>query len=381
MQVTDDGGAAVRLGGRPLVWHQLQAALALGCERIVCLAQSPGSVLAGLQHAAEGRDAKFHAIAHCRALSGLVSVADTLFVFAPGVLPDREWLVHTLGARAGIAVLPADGAVERGFERIDRERAWGGVLVTRGDAVEVLASLPPDSDPIAGLLRVALQRGGRCVEIPPPWLDDGRWALLTDGALARRVEESWQARHVPAPALARPGEALAHRLARALLPRVADQAMFAPGLAIGGTALAVAGGGAGFAGYTPGGLAALTIGTLLALAGERLGRFARAGSGDAAPTRLAAGRDALFDLALIGVAASPEQFAGWTVPFVATVLVAAIRLAREDEAPPAIRPLGDRALVFGLLAAAAAAGGFAPAAATIGLLALAGRLFSRPGRG
>lgn len=375
MQLTDDGGAAVRLSGRPLAWHQLQAALALGCERIVCLAESPGPVLAGLQRAAEGRDAKFHAIAHCRALSGLVSAADTLFVFASGVLPDRAWLVQALGARAGIAVLPAAGAVERGFERIDRERAWGGVLATRGDAVEVLAALPPDSDPIAGLLRVALQRGGRCVEIPQTWLDDGRWALVSDDALARRVEESWQARHVPAPALARPGEALAHRLARALLPRVADQAKFAPALAVGGTALAVAGGGAGFAGYTLGGLAALTLGTLLALTGERLGRFARAGSGEAAPTRVVAVRDALFDLALIAVAASPEQFAGWTAPFVAAVLVAAIRLAREDEAPPAIRPFGDRALVFGLLAAAAAAGVFAPAAAGTGLLALAGRLF------
>ncbi|ANY20719.1 hypothetical protein A6F68_02219 [Tsuneonella dongtanensis] len=375
MAITDEGGEPVKLGGRPIAWHQLQAALALGCERIVCLAEGPGATLGALQREAEGRDARFSAVSHARALSGLISAADTLFVFAPGILPDREWLNQALGARAGIASLPAEGAVERGFERIDRDRAWGGVLATRGDAVEALTLLPPDADPIAGLLRIALQRGGRCVEVPERWLDEGRWALLGDSGAAQRMEMAWQSRHVPTPAIDRPGEMLAHFLARSVLPRTADRPAVAPSIAIGGATLAVAGGIAGYLGMTVGGLAALAFGTLASEVGERLGRFARAGAGKEPRRRYIELRDAALDLSLVAVAASPQEFAGWHAPFVALVLVGAIRLAREEGAQKPIRPLGDRILVFSVLFLAAVGQGFVPAMAAVGLAALAARIF------
>lgn len=376
MAMTDDGGEPVRLGGRPVAWHQLQAALGLGCERIVCMADAPGPALAALQREAEARDAKFSAIAHSRALSGLVSAADTLFVFAPGVLPDREWLAQALGARAGIAALPANGAVERGFERIDRDRAWGGVLSTRGDAVEALALLPIDADPIAGLLRVALQRGGRCVDVPESWLDDGRWALLGDDAAARRLEEGWQARNVPAPALDRPGEALAHRIARWILPRAAERPALSPALSIVGLTLSIGGGIAGYFGIIAGGLAGIAIAALIGDVGERLGRFERAGAGDPPRSRrMIEIRDALLDAALVGTAASPQEFAGWPAPFTALVLIAAIRLAREEDAQRPLVPFGDRILVLAVVTAAAVAGGFVPGMAAIALVALAIRLF------
>lgn len=375
MEMTDDGRAPVRLGGRPIAWHQLQAALALGCERIVCLADAPGPSLAALQREAEARDVRFSAISHSRAVSGLVSSADTLFVFSPGILPDKEWLTQTLGARAGIACLPADDAVERGFERIDRDRAWGGVLATRGDAVEALALLPPDADPIAGLLRVALQRGGRCVEIPEHWLDEGRWALLGDSAAAGRVEAGWQERHVPPPGLDNPGMSLAHLIARLVLPRIADRPAAAPAIAYGGAMLAILGGGLGYLGMTVGGLATLTVGALATEVGQRLVRFIRAGAGDVPRKRLADVRDGILDLSLVAVSASPQEYSGWQGPFIALVLIAAIRLASDASAPRPVRPFGDRVPVLALLVVAAAAGGFIPAMAAIALVALALRIF------
>ena len=43
----------LRLGGRSIAHHQLATALALGCERVICLADGlPGEVIV-LQHAAE----------------------------------------------------------------------------------------------------------------------------------------------------------------------------------------------------------------------------------------------------------------------------------------------------------------------------------------
>lgn len=375
--MTGEGVPPVRLGGRTVTWHQVQAALALGCERIVCLADMPGAELAGLQREVEGRGARFSAIASPRALSGLVSAADTLFAFAPGILPDREWLTQALGARAGVAALPADRAVERGFERIDRDRGWAGVLSTRGDAVETLGSLPPDADPISGLLRIALQRGARCVDVPDRWLDDGRWALLADAGAARRIESGWQERHVPAPSLDRPAEAVAHYAARGLLSRVAGQPRAPTAVAICGALLALAGGATGYLGSTLGGLALLALGAFTLQVGDRLARLVRAGSGQASELgrKSTAARDAFVDLSLVAVAASPLEFSGWTGPFAAMMSVAAIRLAREDGVPRPIRPFGDRTLIVALFLIATVGGMFVPGMAAFSVAALTARIF------
>lgn len=375
--ITGEGSAPVRLGGRSIAWHQVQAALALGCERIVCLTEAPGAELAALQRDVEDRGARFSAIANSRALSGLVSAADTLFAFSPGVFPDREWLTQAIGARAGVASFSAETAVEQGFERIDRERAWAGVLSTRGDAVEALGILPPDADPISGLLRVALQRGARCVDVPDRWLDEGRWALLGDGAAAKRIETVWQARHVPTPALDRPGEAAAHHAARGLLGLLAGRSRAPMAVSVGGAMLALAGGASGYLGSTAGGLALLLLGAFTLQVGDRLGRLALAGSAQAEMprNRWATARDALVDLALVAIAASPFEFSGWTAPYAALTTVAAIRLARESDTPRPVRPFGDRIVALAIILIAAVGGGFVPGMAAFSVLALAARIF------
>lgn len=375
ISMAGDGAGDVRLAGQPIAWHQLQAAIALACERILCLADRPGPDLALLQHEAERRGASFHAIAHHRALSGLVRAADTLVVFAPGVLPDRDWLAQTFGARAGVAVLPADGAVERGFERIDRERAWAGVLATRGDAVEALGSLAPDADPIAGLLRVALQRGAGGVAVPDKWLDDDRWALVASPAAAERYQADWYRRHLPPPSLDRPGATMAHTLARHLAGRVSNAASTTRGLAAAGVIVAAFSAAAGYLGHTAAGLIGLALASgTLAVAGG-LNRLSRAGTGEVARAWPGEARRGLLDVALLAVAVSPSAFGGWTTAFAALVLIAAIRLANEPGAPRVMRPLSDRTAVFLLLAVAAAAGVFAQATALAAVLALAARLF------
>jgi hypothetical protein len=375
ISMTADAAANVRLAGHSVAWHQIQAAMSLACERIICLADRPGPELAAVQREAERRGATFHAVAHHRALSGLVRAADTLLVFAPGVLPNREWLAQAFGARAGVAVLPAEGAVEQGFERIDRDRAWAGVFATRGDAVEALGVLAPDADPVAGLLRIALQRGAVAIEVPEKWLGDGRWALVATSAAAEQYQAAWYERHAPTPKFDRPGAALAHRAARMLVGRTAKPEGVTTGLAAGGILASVAGAAAGYLGHTAGAAALLLAASGLFAVGAALGRLSRAGTGERPRHWLGEARDILLDLSLIAIASSPGAFEGWSTAFAAMVLVAVIRLAGEPEAPRAFRPFSDRSLVFALVTVGALAGFFAQTIAMVVALGLALRLF------
>jgi hypothetical protein len=376
-----DSAAEVRLAGHSIAWHQLQSALALGCGRVICLADAPGPALAALQRQTERQGASFHAVAHHRALLGLVAAADTLVVFAPGVLPDPEWLAKTIGTRAGIAVLRAEDAVEFGFERIDRDRAWAGVLATHGDAVEALAALPPDADAIAGLLRVALQRGSPAVAVPDGWLDDERWALLHTPAASHRYERAWYARHVPPPAPTQLGRALAYRWARALIERGDNARRSAPWLVAGGVLVALGSAVAGYAGHTFPALAGLTLASLAMGTGAAAARLLRAGSGEKPRPWQADARRALVDLSLAAVGAGTEALTQWNSAYVALVLVAMVRLADDPEAPAIVRPLADRTLVLILMALISAVGWFVQGAAVISLLGLAILIFWPRGRG
>lgn len=376
ISMTELPATDVRVAGHPLAWHQLQAALDLSCERVIVLADAPGPALAIVQREAERRGATFHAVAGHRPLSGLVSAADTLVVFAPGVLPDRDWLVQAFGARAGIATLPADSAIEQGFERIDRERAWAGVLATRGDAVEALAGLAPDADPIGGLLRVSLQRAGGTLAVPDKWIDDGRWAMVTSEGAAQRYQDDWYARHVPAPSLSRPGAALAYKLARRLLDRLGDAQRSSIMLAGSGSVMAVGGALAGYLGWTAAGLGALTIGSMLLSSGSALARLAGAGSPAVERPWMSHARRALLDLSLVAIASSPAAFENWWTAFAALMLVGAIRLSLEEGAPRLLRPMSDRPFVFLVLTMVAAVGVLPGGLAILALIALAVRIFA-----
>lgn len=364
-----------------MVWHQLQAALALACERIVCLAEAPFADMATLQREAERRGAQFSAVSGIRQVGGTVAAADTLIAFAPGVLPDSEWLNSALGSRAGIVTLPADGAVERGFERIDRERAWGGVLATRGDAVEALSALPPDADAVSGLLRIALQRGAHAIGVPERWLDEDRWTIVADTEGARRFEEGWYDRHVAQPVPGRPGEWFAHRLARRMVGRLAGTPTLPTIVKAASVALAVLSAIGGYFGHTAAALGGIAVAAFADALGKSLDAHAGAGrptDRKVWPERL---RESVLDAALVAVTLSPVEFGQWHPPFAMAVLIAVVRLARESAVPPPARPIGDRTFVAALLCIGAIAGMTAGTAAIVALAGLAVRLFWPAPRG
>lgn len=299
------------VAGRSVIQHQLDCALALGCERIACQAIGLPNELLEMQHLAEGAGAQFQVISGSRALSGMVRATDELLVFADGLLPDRVLAEKLLGDRPAVMVLPADEGIAAGFERIDREYAWAGLYMVRGPAVERLADLPPDADPIAGLLRIALQAGTRIVSMPPGILAGREWGLAQSEEDAAEFEQVWLDRYVRPASFAAPSLAIADRAATWLMRR-SDARKFGSNAIL--TGAAVLGAIAGLAGWfwqPIFGIVLLAL-TYLALriggalrSIERLGRAVGQGSG-----RIISWLGAALDVLLIGLAGLTSSGSG-----------------------------------------------------------------------
>ncbi|WP_206678135.1 hypothetical protein, partial [Salmonella enterica] len=82
-------------------------------------------------------------------------------------------------------------AVAEEFERIDADRAWAGILRTRGDRVARLAEMPPASDAASALLRIALQGGDPVVMLPADTIAGGRWRRRVDAVPDAAAERRW----------------------------------------------------------------------------------------------------------------------------------------------------------------------------------------------
>jgi hypothetical protein len=181
--------AELRIGGRSVARHQLELALAWQCERVVCVAAALSPELVQLQHLAEGRGARFHVITGPRALAGLVSAADEIFVLSDGLFAS-EPAIAVLEAGQGVVVQPIESGLAAGFERIDLNSASGGAMRVPGRLVAQLAELPPDCDAVAALQRLALQAGVARRQLPT--IVEGQfWTLVRADAEAHAIEPRW----------------------------------------------------------------------------------------------------------------------------------------------------------------------------------------------
>lgn len=236
-----DPRAWCTLGGRPIIEWQLDLARDLGCERIICLADRPSPQLDHFRERVEAYGLEFQAIGGPRQLAGLVTADQDLVVIGGGVILDREAQRGVLNERRGVTVVPAEAGIAAGFERVDANHAWGGLLVARGRIAEGLAEMPPDSDTVSLLLRLALQAGTPLVKMPPQWLADGTLMLATNVGQIERREAALLDRSTNNISWFGPFDATAHRLARRLAPgALARGPIMATGLSLGLIAGAVA---------------------------------------------------------------------------------------------------------------------------------------------
>ena len=208
----------LRLGGRSIAHHQLATALALGCDRVICLADGlPGEVIA-LQHAAERAGASFQVTGDGRAVAQLVKPDDELLVFSDGLVAAPEAVRTLLGGRSGVVVQPVESGLAAGYERIDLNHAGGGVMRLSGRLAAGLADLPGEWNPVSALLRIAVQSSLRQVVLPQALIDNGRWALVRSDGEAHRLEPHWLRQHTAKRDGNGPGRWLAARLVERLGP-------------------------------------------------------------------------------------------------------------------------------------------------------------------
>lgn len=377
LEPTETGSqrAFLTIGGRTLIEWQADLALRLGCERIICLADGAVPELIELQRDIEGRGHQFQLVRGPLQLVGLVSADQELVVLADGAVIDPELAEEIAGSSRGVAALPADQGIAAGFERIDADRAWAGLLVTRANIVERLADLPPDADTVSLLLRLALQSGTQVVLVDKQRLSSGELILATsDIALAKRETALLDRAAVSAPWTA-PGLAIANRLARRLSPGA-----MVKGPLIGWVIAALAGMGAIGLAYSDYTFSALVLAAIAGFSLAVSASFKMLSSrlrGLIGKKRYALWNSALIDILLIAVLMLPT-----TPPmvmrrlFLPLILLGLLRLATRHLSPRFAALFSDRVLLALLLAPPAWFGILPQAMAALSLLILASLLLA-----
>jgi hypothetical protein len=242
--------AYLRVGGAALARHQLGIALALECQRIVCVARDVSQELIALQHEAEGADVGFLVIPSARALAGIVSANDDIIVFTEGLLAAPSGAVGLLDAGHAVLVQPIDSGLAAGFERIDLNHAAAGAIRIPGRLVEGLSELPADCDIPSALTRIALQAGIPMVSVPGSAREGARWKLLRDEVEAQAIEAAWIRMHMGEAELPTPGILLSRLGVTVLGPSLLHAGSGWKRVAAGALAVILLALGAGWLGYT-----------------------------------------------------------------------------------------------------------------------------------
>ncbi|MFM5884436.1 MAG: hypothetical protein ACKOQ3_03750 [Novosphingobium sp.] len=349
--------AFLRVGGVTVARQQLGLALDLRCERIVCIAHGMRPELVELQHEAEASGAQFHIVPGPRALLGLITAADDVFVFGDGLFVSSDGAVALLESGEGVFVQPIEQGLAAGFERIDLNHASAGALRIPGRLVESVADLPPDCDAVSALQRVALQSGLRQRPIPP--IDNGSlfWSLVRSDGDAHALEPQWIRQRTSDSQPLSPSRALALGFVRRIGPGLIHAGSGSAHIAIGAIILALMAMGAGWFGNF---VVGLVLAALASISSDTAGLLARveAQSSFRRTRLLQADRgfgwliDAvLVGLAGFGAATHPGQ-GDWDRLFPPFMLIALLRILPNVIDRRWTAWLGDRGLLAIALAAA-----------------------------
>lgn len=371
--------AALAVGGRSIARHQLGLALAMGCTRIVFVAEKLEAELVSLQHVAEDAGAQFHVVAAPRALVPLVSPADELMAFADGLLAMPDIALELLGQGLCVLTLPVEAGLPAGFERLDINHSDAGAMLLPGRLVARLGELPGDWSAFSALLRIAVQAGVAQRPVPTALLDEGRWRMVRAEAEAETLETTWMRLLTASHGALSPGEYAATALVRLGGPAILHAGTRPWVVQLGAVLTVLFGLGAAWFGFSAIGFALLGAAWLGGKSADTLKRIDRVSFAEA---QRRFGLDAAFslivDLAFVlaciwrsdlPMGVGLPRGAGAFAPLILFGLVRLVPRLLPGHA--AVRWLEDRAVVAALLAIASLFFPFDVALALLSLLVLA----------
>ncbi|MBS0482307.1 MAG: hypothetical protein JSR96_09165 [Proteobacteria bacterium] len=353
--------AFLRVGGTTVAQQQLGLAFALECGRVVCLAHGLRPELIALQHEAERAGAQFHVIAGARALLGLITAQDEVFVFGDGLFVSRSEAAELLGQGPAVLVQPIDQGLAGGFERIDINYAAAGAMRIPGRLVERIADLPADCDASSALQRIALQSGIRQREIPS--LAEGRlfWSIVHDEDQAHAIEPRWIQQRIRGDVPLYPSRALALFTVRKFGPPLLHAGNGSLRLTLAATLMALIALGSGWLGHPVVGLVLCALGWIVSETAELLAQI-EGSSPKSSPAmhKRRTFRGLLADALIIGLAVLGVYGAPWQSLldrlFAPLILVALLRILPKASSDRWTAWLDDRALLALFMAAAVASG-------------------------
>lgn len=179
--------AGLRVGGDSVVGQQLRLVVAAGAARLLVLADRRTAGLEELIADARAAGIDVRLIGDAPGLCAEVTAADELIVVSDALLADPV-LALPLLANGGVVTLPVGPALASGFERIDAETAWGGLMAIPGALAERLRQLPRDCDIASSLLRIALMAGVSVRPVDGGAIADKRWTLVRGEREAQAIE-------------------------------------------------------------------------------------------------------------------------------------------------------------------------------------------------
>ncbi len=299
-------------------------------------------------------DVKSSLISGPRGLLGLVGANDELLVIADGLVPSNAAAAAAVTNGNCVLAFPVDAGIAAGFERIDLNYAWAGILMMPANLVERLTQLPSDCDTVSTLLRIALQGQVPIRNLSETLLTKNRWALIESGQRLAEFESEWLLQHLTAPGKFSPGRTLAGAILRTLGSFVFD-GRFRPWLPLAaGSLCAVLGVVFAWFGHGAIAIAACGIGWLLTELGTSVERVLQSGL-MAGKSNLRALKPLawLLDLCLIASLALLLSGSPLDRAFAPLVLLALVHIGAEIFGPDWGELMQDRLLLALVLAAAA----------------------------
>jgi hypothetical protein len=368
--------AFLRIGPGSLARFQLSLSLALGCQRIVCIAREMCSDLAELQNLCERAGAQFHCISGPVALTGLVTANDDVVVIADGLLAPVDGAMALLEGRHSVVVQPVESGISLGFERIDHDHAAAGLMRIPGRLIDRLHELPDDCDVVSALTRIALQAGIEQRDVPVEARDGLRWKLIRNDSDAHAAEAGWIGVHLDGNEPHSVGTVLASLAVRNFGPAILHAGSGGNIVAICAAMLGILALALGWAGFTASALLFCALAWITRRAAAQLLAIERESLALASEIAL---RVMIFDWALDFVmitiiawnTATFSFLPPWQRIFAPFMLVCLVRLLPKIMERKWAVWLADRSLLALVLSISAGSGMLAPAvaalAATLGL--------------